>query len=72
VLIEDYALVGDMQTSALIGRDGSFDWLRLPRFDAPSRFAVLLGDDQHGRRLLAPAGGARTSARRYRRGRSST
>ena len=53
--IEDYALVGDRGTAALIGRDGSVDWLCLPRFDSPACFAALLGDDDDGRWLLAPA-----------------
>jgi GH15 family glucan-1,4-alpha-glucosidase len=52
--IEDYALVGDRATAALIGRDGSVDWLCLPRFDSPACFAALLGDTDNGRWLLAP------------------
>ncbi|PUA79174.1 glycoside hydrolase family 15 protein [Nocardioides currus] len=53
--IEDYAIVGDRGTAALIGRDGSIDWLCLPRFDSPACFAALLGDPDNGRWLLAPA-----------------
>lgn len=64
--IEDYALVGDRGTAALIGRDGSVDWLCLPRFDSPACFAALLGDDHHGRWLLAPADtDAVETSRRY-------
>jgi GH15 family glucan-1,4-alpha-glucosidase len=62
--IEDYALIGDMHTGALVGRDGSIDWLCLPRFDSPSTFGALLGTPEHGRWLLAPVGEA-TSSRRY-------
>ena len=65
MLIEDYGLIGDMQSAALVGRDGAVDWLCLPRFDSPSCFAALLGDERHGRWLLAPAGELRSSARRY-------
>lgn len=64
--IEDYALIGDLQTSALVGRDGSIDWLCVPRFDSPACFAALLGDPQNGRWLLAPQGEARAIRRRYR------
>jgi GH15 family glucan-1,4-alpha-glucosidase len=68
LLIEDYALIGDMQTAALVGRNGSVDWLCLPRFDSASCFAALLGDERHGRWLVAPAGETVTSSRRYRPG----
>ncbi|QEU83421.1 glycoside hydrolase family 15 protein [Streptomyces viridosporus T7A] len=54
-LIEDYALIGDMQTAALVCPDGSMDWLCLPRFDSAAAFAGLLGTDQHGFWRLAPA-----------------
>jgi GH15 family glucan-1,4-alpha-glucosidase len=64
--IEDYALIGDTQTAALIGRDGSLDWLCVPRFDSGSCFAALLGDERHGRWLLAPEGEVLSSTRRYR------
>jgi GH15 family glucan-1,4-alpha-glucosidase len=66
VLLEDYGLIGDLESAALVGRNGSIDWLCLPRFDSASCFAALLGDEQHGRWLLAPAGEVRATARRYR------
>ncbi len=62
--IEDYAVVGDSETAALIGRDGSVDWLCLPRFDSPAPFAALLGDRDNGRWLIGPAEEAECS-RRY-------
>src|SRR3954470_7774566 len=57
-----------MQTAALVGRDGAVDWLCLPRFDSASCFSALLGDERHGRWLLAPAGEVRSRSRRYRPG----
>ncbi|MEO9011041.1 MAG: glycoside hydrolase family 15 protein [Nakamurella sp.] len=63
--IEDYALIGDCHTGAMVGRDGSIDWLCLPRFDSPSTFGALLGDKDHGRWLLAPEHGVVSTSRRY-------
>jgi GH15 family glucan-1,4-alpha-glucosidase len=68
VLLEDYGLIGDLQTAALVGRDGAIDWLCLPRFDSASCFSALVGEEQHGRWLLAPAGGVPATSRRYRPG----
>jgi GH15 family glucan-1,4-alpha-glucosidase len=68
VRVEDYGLIGDLQSAALVGRNGSVDWLCLPRFDSPSCFSALLGNEAHGRWLLAPAGEVRASSRRYRPG----
>src|SRR4051795_10444281 len=68
MLLEDYGMIGDLQTAALVGRNGSVDWLCLPRFDSASCFSALLGDERHGRWLLAPAAEVRSISRRYRPG----
>ena len=64
--IEDYALLGDLQTAALVGRSGSVDWLTFPRFDSSSCFSALLGNREHGRWSIAPLAGGQTTDRRYR------
>src|SRR5258708_37441337 len=64
--IEDYAIVGDLQTVGLIGRSGSVDWLCFPRFDSGSVFSALLGSPEHGRWLIAPASGGHATEWRYR------
>jgi GH15 family glucan-1,4-alpha-glucosidase len=63
--IEDYGLIGDCETAALVGRDGSIDWLCWPVFDSDACFAALLGDRRHGRWLIAPQGEITASSRRY-------
>ncbi|MEX2171309.1 MAG: glycoside hydrolase family 15 protein [Pirellulales bacterium] len=65
--IEDHALIGDCQTAALVGRDGSIDWLCFPRFDSPACFAALLGTSDNGRWLLAPDEPIRETSRAYHR-----
>jgi GH15 family glucan-1,4-alpha-glucosidase len=64
--IEDYALIGDTHTAAIVGRDGSIDWLCLPRFDSESCFARILGDESHGFWRIAPVAAQVETKRRYR------
>ena len=63
--IEDYALISNCEAAALVGLDGSIDWLCWPRFDSDACFAALVGDSEHGRWIIAPRDEARIS-RRYR------
>lgn len=65
--IEDYALIGNTRTAALVGNNGSIDWMCLPRFDSSACFSALLGDCEHGRWQLAPAGEVRAVRCAYRR-----
>src|SRR5574338_401810 len=66
--IEDYALLGDCETAALVSRDGSIDWLCWPRFDSGACFAALLSDSSAGRWQIAPMGKITSTSRRYREG----
>jgi GH15 family glucan-1,4-alpha-glucosidase len=66
--IESYGLIGDCETAALVGLDGSIDWLCWPRFDSDSTFGALLGTPEHGRWLIAPVGCPTAAGRRYREG----
>ncbi|MEV7676322.1 glycoside hydrolase family 15 protein [Streptomyces sp. NPDC088752] len=63
--IDDYAMIGDLQTAALVGRDGSVDWLCLPRFDSAACFSAILGDEENGHWRIAPKGATTCTSRRY-------
>lgn len=67
-LLEDYGLIGNMISAALVGRDGSIDWLCLPRFDSGACLAALLGEKDNGRWRITPAGGPKQVRRQYRPG----
>src|SRR6516165_10730158 len=67
-LIEDYGLIGDLHGSALVSRDGSIDWLCVPRFDSDACMAALLGRDEHGHWSIYPSARVRRTTRRYRPG----
>ena len=66
--IEDYAMIGDCETAALVSRDGSIDWLCLPRFDSPACFAALLGTEENGCWRISPADADYKVTRKYREG----
>ena len=65
-LIEDHALIGDLETAALVTRDGVIDWLCVPRFDSGAVFAALLGSENNGHWTIQPSGDFRSTSRRYR------
>ena len=65
-LIEDYGLIGDLQTAALVSRHGAIDWLCLPRFDSGAAFAALLGSSENGHWTIQPSGELRATGRSYR------
>src|SRR3954452_4306845 len=67
-LIESYAVIGNCETAALVGRDGSIDWLGLPRFDSAACFAALLGGPENGRWQIAPSSSLLQVTRRYQQG----
>lgn len=64
--IEDYALIGNCEAAALVGRDGSIDWLCWPRFDCDAGFAAIVGREEHGRRQIAPRNKANIANRTCR------
>jgi len=64
--IEDYAMIGDTESAALVGKNGSMDWLCAPRFDSPAFFAALLGTEANGHWQIAPVGQVRRVQRCYR------
>src|SRR5262245_19395509 len=64
--IEDYGLIGNMRTAALVSRMGSIDWFCAPRFDSDACFAALVGYDEHGRWALRPTAAVRSFTQRYR------
>ena len=64
--IEDYGLIGDLETAALVSRDGAVDWLCVPRFDSGAIFAAFLGDSENGHWTIQPAGEFQSVGRQYR------